>query len=158
MKWLFHSQTSAIEGVCWSFIPNKTTFTKYSFTRISKLPRSFEIHWVRQYLVNFTGLAGILNATVYKTEPNFTLFWHFVLIFIHTASMKLKAGYTGFNLSVCPSVPLSICPSVDRILSALYLQQYSSDPFLICTSYQATSEGVSRVMFVSKFKNCWQIL
>ena len=41
-------------------------------------------------------------------------------------------------------VRLSVCPSVDRIVSALYLQQYSSDPFHICTSYQATSEGVSR--------------
>ena len=40
--------------------------------------------------------------------------------------------YTGFTLSVCPSV--------DRIVSALYLQQYSLDPFHICTSYQATSE------------------
>ena len=39
---------------------------------ISKLHRSFEIHWVRQYLVNFMGLAGIVNATVYKTEPIFT--------------------------------------------------------------------------------------
>ena len=44
-------------------------------------------------------------------------------------------------------VRLSICPSVDRIVSALYLQQYSLDPFHICTSYQATSEGV--------FSFCW---
>ena len=44
-------------------------------------------------------------------------------------------------------VRLSVCPSVDRIVSALYLQQYSSDPFHICTSYQATSEGVSRVFW-----------
>ena len=50
-------------------------------------------------------------------------------------------------------VRLSVCLSVDRIVSALYLQQYSSDPFHICISYQATSEGVSRVMPVSKFKN-----
>ena len=62
----------------------------------------------------------------------------------------------GILVSPCPSV----CPSVDRIVSALYLQQYSSDPFHVCTSYQATSEGVSRVMFVSKFKNLkfWRIL
>ena len=66
-------------------------------------------------------------------------------IVIPPASTKLKGGYTGITLSVCPSV--------DRIVSALYLQQYSSDPFHICTSYQATSEGVSRVMPVSKFKN-----
>ena len=66
-------------------------------------------------------------------------------IIIPPASTKLIGGYTGITLSVCPSV--------DRIVSALYLQQYSSDPFHICTSYQATSEGVSRVMPVSKFKN-----
>ena len=66
-------------------------------------------------------------------------------IFIPPASTKLKGGYTGITLSVCPSV--------DKIVSALYLQQYSSDPFHICTSYQATSEGVSRGMPVSKFKN-----
>ena len=37
------------------------TFTTYCLTqRISKLPGSFEIHWVRQYLVNFTALVGIV--------------------------------------------------------------------------------------------------
>ena len=47
------------------------------------------------------------------------------------ASTKLKGGYTGFTLSVNPSVRSSVCPSVDRIESTLYLQQYSSDPFHI---------------------------
>ena len=65
-------------------------------------------------------------------------------IFIPPASTKLKGGYTGITLSVCPSV--------DRIASALYLQQYSSDPFHICTSYQTTSEGVSHVMPVANSK------
>ena len=51
------------------------------------------------------------------------------------------------------AIQMSVCLSVDRFMSALYLQQYSSDPFHICTSYQATSEGVSHVMFVSKFKH-----
>ena len=48
---------------------------------------------------------------------------------------------------------------MDRIVSTLYLQQYLSDTFDICTSYQATSEGVLHVMFVSKFKNLkvWRI-
>ena len=50
-------------------------------------------------------------------------------------------------------VRLSICLSVDRIVSTLYLQQYSSDPFHICTPYQATSECVSSVKFVSKIWN-----
>ena len=74
-----------------------------------------------------------------------------ICMFIPPASTKLKGGYTGITLSVCPSV--------DRIESALYLQQYSSDPFHTCTSYQATSEGVSRVIPISKFKNLkfWRI-
>ena len=78
---------------------------------------------------------------------------------IPPTSTKLKAGYTGITLSVCPSVRPSVCPSVDKIVSALYLQQYSLDPFHICTSYQATKEGVSRVMPVSKLKNLkfWRI-
>ena len=37
---------------------------------------SFEIHWVKQYLVSFTGLADIINATVYKTELIFTGLWY----------------------------------------------------------------------------------
>ena len=55
---------------------------------------------------------------------------------------------------------VSPCLSVDRIASTLYLQQFLWDPFHICTSYRATSEGVSRVMFVWKFKNLkfWRIL
>ena len=39
--------------------------------------------------------------------------------------------------------PCPFCSSVDRIMSALHLQQYLLDPFPIYTSYQATSEGVS---------------
>ena len=60
-----------------SFMSNKTTFTKYFLIQlISKLLGSFEIYWVRQCLVNFTGLAGIMNETVYKTEPIFTGLGH----------------------------------------------------------------------------------
>ena len=42
----------------------------------------------------------------------------------------------------------SVRQSVDKIVSALYLQQYLADPFHICTSYQANSEGVWLVKFV----------
>ena len=67
---------TVISDVYRSFIQNKTTFTKYCLTQwISKLPRSFEIHWARQYLVNFMGLAGMFDTTgtiVYNTMPNFT--------------------------------------------------------------------------------------
>ena len=65
------------------------------------------------------------------------------LKFLYPHFNEVERGYTGFTLSVCPSV--------DRIVSALYLQQYSLDPFHICTSYQATSEDVLRVMLVTKF-------
>ena len=57
-------------------------------------------------------------------------------------------------------VHLSVFSSVDRIVSALYLPQYSPDPFHIYTSHQASSEGVSHVKCFSKLKNLkfWQIL
>ena len=42
-------------GVYRSFIPNKNTFIKYCFTEL------------RQHLANFMDLAGIVDATVYKT-------------------------------------------------------------------------------------------
>ena len=42
-----------------SFPWNAITFTEYCLTQwISKLPGSFEIHWVRQYLVNFVDPTG----------------------------------------------------------------------------------------------------
>ena len=51
----------------------KNAFIEYCLTQwISKLPVSFEIHGVRQYLLSFTGLAGIVNASVYKTKTIFT--------------------------------------------------------------------------------------
>ena len=43
---------------------------------ISKLPGSFEIYWVRQDMVNFTGLVGIVNTTVYKPKPIFRCLSH----------------------------------------------------------------------------------
>ena len=70
-----HLSSMVISDVCRLFIPNKTTFTKHCLTQwISKLPVSFEIHCIRQYVVNFIGMMGIvnLNATVYKTGPIFT--------------------------------------------------------------------------------------
>ena len=54
-----------------------TVKIKYIYQVLSKggfqcSPGSFEIHWVRQYLINFMGLVGRVNTTVYKTEPIFT--------------------------------------------------------------------------------------
>ena len=42
-----------------------------SYSVVSTLLRSFEIQSVRQYVENTMGLVGILNTTVYKTEPIF---------------------------------------------------------------------------------------
>ena len=69
----------------WTFIQNKTTLTKYCLTQwISKLLWSFEVHWVRQYLVNFMGLAGIIKA-IFTDQVNFHRFqaWQNILIFQH---------------------------------------------------------------------------
>ena len=55
--------------------------------------------------------------------------------------------------SVCSPVCPFVRPSVDKIVSALYLPQFLPDPFHDCTSYQATSEGVSRVKVFVKFQN-----
>ena len=46
------------------------------------------------------------------------------------------------HLSISFSIRLSIC---GQNCLALYLQQYSSDTFHICTSYQTTSAGVLHV-------------
>ena len=58
-----------------------------------KAPRSFEIHWVKQYLVNFIALVGIANTTVYKTSqfPQVSGAWQTVLTF-NTASKLTHWG------------------------------------------------------------------
>ena len=64
---------------------------------------------------------------------------------------EVVGGYIGFTPSVCPSVHPS------RIPCAL-CSAYSSGWIHIYTSYQATSEDVSCVKFLAKFKNLnfWQ--
>ena len=75
-----------------SFIGNKSTVTQYCLTQwISKLPRSFEIHWVP---VNSMGLAGIVNPTVHKTEQIFN-----VLIF-NTVTCTEAGGDIIFSQSL----------------------------------------------------------
>ena len=49
---------------------------KLNLLSTDKRPRRFEIHRVREYLVNFTCLVGIVKATVYKTEPIVTGLGH----------------------------------------------------------------------------------
>ena len=62
---------AVISDVYWSFIPNKTVFTMYCLTQwISKLLGSFEIHWVRQYLVNVRDLTCIVSNCL-QDQANF---------------------------------------------------------------------------------------
>ena len=51
----------------WNYI-----YSVLSYSVDFKAPRSFEIHWVRQYMVKFMDLEGIVNTTVYETKPIFT--------------------------------------------------------------------------------------
>ena len=57
------------------------------------------------------------------------------------------SGATGFTLFV----HLSVCRW--KRVSALYLPQYSPDPFHFCTFYPPTSEGVPHVDIVWKYYN-----
>ena len=79
--------------MCRSIIPNKTTFIQYCLSRwISKLRGSFEINWVRQYLVNITGQAGIVNTTIYRTESSFnTALMQMELTLLHFDARHLQA-------------------------------------------------------------------
>ena len=70
-------------------------------------------------------------------------------IFIPPTSMKLKGGYTGFMLFVRPCLR----PSLDGIVSALYLRQYLLDSYPIYSSHQATSKSVSCVKLFAKLQN-----
>ena len=77
----------------------------------------------------------------------------FTMFIVPLASTKLKSGIlVSRRPFICPSLR----PSVDKIVSTLYLLQYYSDPFHICTSYQATSEGVSCVKVIARFQFFWQ--
>ena len=89
---------------------------------------------------------AISNHRVDLTVITINVTWNMANFLYPPLQQSWKGG-------ILVSGTLSVCPSVDRIVSALYLKQYSSDPFHIYTSYQATSEGVSCVTFVSKFKD-----
>ena len=78
---------------------------------------------------------------------------YFIMIIIPSARRSCW-GYIGFT----PSVRPSLRPSVPHPVSALQRLQFWLDPFHIYTSYHATSEGVSCVMFLAKLPNLhfWQ--
>ena len=79
-QWMSYSFTDlGAEGCCrslnalFSFMAISDVHRSCLTEWISKFPGSFEIHSLRQYLENFTGLAGLVNTTVYKTELTFTV-------------------------------------------------------------------------------------
>ena len=73
-------------------------------------------------------------------------------IVIITPLQRSWKGVFWFHL-VC----LSVCLSVDRIVSALYLQQYSSNPFHFLHILSSNFKSVAcKACF--KIKNFWQIL
>ena len=75
--------------------------------------------------------------------------WVVSHVIIPPASTKLKAGYTGFTLSVCPSV----CPSVDKIVSALHLPQYYPDPFIFTHLINQLTFHIFKITFSTKVVN-----
>ena len=109
---------------------------------------SFEIHWVRKYLVS------IYTPRFNKVERG--VYWYHLV-----------------RLSVCLSVRLSVCgqncvrsvSSTILIGSISYLHILSSNfrRCVVCNAHfkiQTTLEGMLRVKFVSRLKNLifWQIL
>ena len=95
---------------------------------ISKLPGSFEIHWVRQYLVNSMGVAGIVNSTVYKTEqvlgmancPNFERYAIYLLVRTHhmwasSAPWLFKNPWQSFLITNCRFNVLQRSTGIDQL-------------------------------------------
>ena len=66
---------------------------------------------------------------------------------------EVECGYTGFTLPARPSVR----PSVDGIVSTLYLPQHSPDPFRFYRFYQPTSGVASWFFLIPKFVNFYQL-
>ena len=99
-KYLQVSRTNfftVISDVYRSFIPNKTTFTLYC------LPRSFEIHWVRQYLLHFMGLVVFSRPSQFLTLHN--KLWLLVMNLIgprrHQNSVYIAGPLWGETTSHC---------------------------------------------------------
>ena len=93
---------------------------------------------------------------IITSENSYNNLMHFEFGAIFKAH-KLVEWRTRTAILVTPSVPpsacLSVCPSVDKIVSALYPAQYQPDPFHVYTSYQAISEDVSHLKVIAKFPN-----
>ena len=79
---------------------------------------------------------------------------------ITPASTELKGGYTGFTLSVCPSVHSSVHPSVcgwNRVCSVSSTILAGSISYLYIFSRQATPQGVLHVIFSCDQAALWMV-
>ena len=102
------------------------------------------LSWTAESEVHVVHISHLiwLKSVQYLNKTNHSKAWIICIILaitelksiIYTLTQQSWREYTGFTLSVSPSV--------HRTMSALYFLQYSSDPFHIYTSYQATAEGV----------------
>ena len=91
------------------------------------------------------GWAYILMVLVFQE------IWNIIITPAHRVKGSiLVSPYPSFCLSVCSSD----LPSVERIVSPLYLLQYLPDPFHIYISHQTTSEIVSHVMIFFEITKC----
>ena len=82
-----HLSFTVISDVCKSFIPNKITFAKYCLAQwISKLPGSFEIHYLYKAVpgkfYEFGG-HGERNCLRYRANFHSSRAWQIVLSFYH---------------------------------------------------------------------------
>ena len=78
----------------------RNTFMKNCLASGFQTPH--ELHWVRQYLVNFTGLVGIVNVIVYKTEPIFTGLGHGRLSLWRKGISRHGIGNSSLSISFQP--------------------------------------------------------
>ena len=120
----------------------------FIFLHFSPNQDAFKIHLSHQYVFNWYNFPKLPTSRLLGSHAIISIIVIVIaMILSYPPLQRSWKGVYWFHL-----VRLSVRPSVDRIVPALYLQQYLSDPFHICTSCQATWEGVSRVMFVSKLK------
>ena len=112
---------------CFKFILYLVWSWTLSFSDLCSFSRTlwyFEILWIHW-------LTSGLGRPCFHSTANNAMYPIHISDISPSHLTKLKWGYTGFNLSVFPCM--------DRMVSALHLQQYSPDPLHTCTHYQATS-------------------
>ena len=88
---------------------------------------------------------GFPYSTQLPMPRIYCCFIHFISFFIISPLNEVEWVYTGFTMLVCPSV--------DRIVSGVYLPQYWPHSFHIYTAYQQTSESVLWFECCETFQN-----